>query len=198
VEGILSLKACTACKLVKYCNAKCQRNHWPKHKKICKLRAAELHDEALFKDPPPKEDCPICFLPMPFQLICCFSLPPATITSVPINDYVRQMRSWQIGVRQITIYSCCGKSICGGCVHSFIKSGNSGKCPFCNCNRLFKTDEENIEDMMKRIEANDAGAVTALADCYYNGKLGLLRDQTKGRELLTRVADLGHGQAHCH
>jgi hypothetical protein len=43
--------------------------------------------EALFKEPPPKEDCPICFLPMPYKLISCISLPPATITSVPINDY---------------------------------------------------------------------------------------------------------------
>ena len=58
-EGI-SLKACMSCRLVKYCNVKCQRNHWKKHKKKCQLRAAELHDEALFKDPPAKEDCPIC------------------------------------------------------------------------------------------------------------------------------------------
>ena len=47
---------------------------------------AMKQDEALFKDPPPKEECPICFLPMPNKLICCVSLPPATITSVPIND----------------------------------------------------------------------------------------------------------------
>ena len=57
-EGI-SLKACKSCMLVKCCNPTCQRNHWPKHKKPCKQRAAELHDEALFKDPPPKEDCPV-------------------------------------------------------------------------------------------------------------------------------------------
>ena len=63
--GVVSLKACMSCKSVKYCNAKCQRNHWAKHKKRCERRAAELCDEALFKDPPPKEDCPICFLPMP-------------------------------------------------------------------------------------------------------------------------------------
>jgi hypothetical protein len=73
--------------LVKYCSAECQRNHWPKHKKDCKLRAAKLRDEALFKDPPAKEDCPICFLPMPNKLICCVLLPPATISSVPIDDY---------------------------------------------------------------------------------------------------------------
>jgi tRNA U34 5-methylaminomethyl-2-thiouridine-forming methyltransferase MnmC len=58
-EGGINLKACKACMFVKYCNAMCQRKHWSTHKKICKQRAAELRDEALFKDPPPKEDCPI-------------------------------------------------------------------------------------------------------------------------------------------
>jgi hypothetical protein len=67
--GGVSLKACKSCMLVKYCNRKCQQNHWPKHKKPCKQRAAELHDEALFKD------YPICFLPMPEKLINCVSLP---------------------------------------------------------------------------------------------------------------------------
>ena len=86
-KGGASLKACTACKLVKYCNVNCQRNHWQKHKKECKRHATEIRVEALFNDPPAKEDCPICFLPMPVQLVCCVSLPPATISSVPIYDY---------------------------------------------------------------------------------------------------------------
>jgi len=85
-EGGVSLKTCKSCMLVKYCNANCQRNHWPTHKQECKRRAAELRDEALFKDPPDKEDCPICFLPMPTKIISCVSLPPANITSVPIHD----------------------------------------------------------------------------------------------------------------
>ena len=87
VAGGVSLKVCKSCMLVRYCNGNCQKNHWQKHKKVCKLRAAELRDEALFKDPPAKEDCPICFLPMPAHLVCCVSLPPATISSVPIYNY---------------------------------------------------------------------------------------------------------------
>ena len=35
-EGSVSLKACNSCMLVKYCNVKCQKNHWSKHKKVCK------------------------------------------------------------------------------------------------------------------------------------------------------------------
>ena len=97
-EGGATLKVCKSCMFAKYCNADCQRNHWKKHKKECKLRAAELHDEVLFKDPPAKEDCPICFLPMPLKLICCVSLPPATILSVPIDDYAtanEEMAKWE-------------------------------------------------------------------------------------------------------
>ena len=85
--GVASLKACKSCMRVKYCNAECQHNHWPTHKKPCKQRAAEIRDEALFKDPPPKEDCPICFLPMPIKLLSCMTLPPATVSSVPIYDF---------------------------------------------------------------------------------------------------------------
>ena len=59
-ESSGDLKACTACKLENIA-------HRPMHKKACKKRAAELHDEALFKEPPPREDCPICFQPLPLD-----------------------------------------------------------------------------------------------------------------------------------
>jgi hypothetical protein len=107
-EGI-GLKACKSCMQVKYCNASCQRNHWPTHKAACKLRAAELRDEALFKDPPAKEDCPICFLPMPAKLISCISLPPATLLSVPIYDYAIANEDLADEETE-AYYPCCGKS----------------------------------------------------------------------------------------
>ena len=44
------LKACTACKLAKYCSRECQIAHRPQHKKECKKRAAELHDEELLSN----------------------------------------------------------------------------------------------------------------------------------------------------
>ena len=90
-EGGDSLKACTACKLVKYCNRDCQIAHRPLHKKTCKKRAAELHDEALFKDHPPPEDCPICYQPLPS------------------------------GSHQRTFKPCCGTIICNGCIIAMIK-----------------------------------------------------------------------------
>jgi len=60
-----NLKSCTACKLVKYCSRECQIAHRPQHKKECKKKAKELHDEKLFKQPPPLEDCPICMIRLP-------------------------------------------------------------------------------------------------------------------------------------
>jgi hypothetical protein len=181
--------------LVKYCNINCQRNHWKKHKKECKQRAAELRDEALFKDLPAKEDCPICFLPMPVKLIACMTLPPATITSVPICDFA-DANDGVANLASETYYSCCGKSICGGCIHSIIKSGNNGTCPFCNSDRGTQTEEEKIAEMMKRVEANDASAIYVLGNSYYYGQLGLLQDRDKAMELWTRAAKLGSSKAH--
>jgi TPR repeat protein len=192
--GGVSLKACKSCMRVKYCNAKCQRNHWPKHKNYCKLRAAELHDEALFKDPPPKEDCAICFLPMPVNIISCMTLPPATILSVPIKDFAIAHDMFANMATEV-YYECCGKSICVGCIHSFGTSGNMGKCPFCNSERMGKTDEERIKDLMKRVEANDAASIYLLADSYNNGLNGFHQDQEKAIELYARAAKLGSSKA---
>jgi hypothetical protein len=88
-EGGVSLKRCKLCMTVKYCSVGYQRKHWSKHKKECKLQAAELRNKALFKDPLGKEDYPICFLPMPIRLICCVLLPPVTILSVPYYNFAK-------------------------------------------------------------------------------------------------------------
>ena len=195
--GAVSLKMCKSCMLVKYCNATCQRNHWAKHKKECKIRAAELRDEALFKDPPAKDDCPICFLPMPMGLICSVWLPDATISSVPINDFAIAHEGLT-GKHMEYYYPCCGKSICEGCMYSFCESGNDEKCPFCNSDRGSKTDEEDVEDIMKRVAANDAASISLLAYYYYEGIGGLQQDRTKAMELYARAAELGNGDAHCN
>ena len=195
-EGV-SLKACKSCMLVKYCNINCQRNHWKKHKKECKQRAAELRDEALFKDLPAKEDCPICFLPMPVKLIACMTLPPANITSVPICDFA-DANDGVANLASETYYSCCGKSICGGCIHSIIKSGNNGTCPFCKSDRGTQTEEEKIAEMMKRVEANDASAIYSLGNHYNHGHLGLQQDRTRAMELWKQAAELGSSLAHYH
>ena len=100
-QGGGDLKTCTACKLVKYCNVTCQRLHHPKHKKERKKRAAELHDDALFKEPPPKEECPICMLPLPLDA-----------------------GEWRY-------QTCCGKILCMGCIHAAYLADDRELCPFC-------------------------------------------------------------------
>ena len=100
-KGGGGLKGCTSCKLVKYCSVSCQRAHWPNHKKECKKRAAEIHDEALFGQPPPRDECPICMLPQ------------------PINP-----GEWRY-------QSCCGKILCFGCIYAAYTADNRRLCPFC-------------------------------------------------------------------
>jgi len=132
---------------------------------------------------------------MPIQLICCLSLPPATITSVPIYDF--QEANEELSTKETAVcYECCGKDICGGCVHTFCKSGNY-KCPFCKTMRMGKTDDEKIEELLKRVEVNDAGAIYVLDSYYSFEQLGLRQDREKTMDFYAQAADLGHSQAHC-
>lgn len=82
----VKLKNC-ACKLVKYCSVKCQKDHRKQHKNECKKRVDELRDEIIFKQPESTHlgDCPICCLPLPTD----------------------QSKS--------NLYPCCCKLICQGC-----------------------------------------------------------------------------------
>ena len=172
-ESTGDLKACTACKLVKYCNRDCQIAHRPQHKKACKKRAAELYDEMLFSEPPPREECPICMLPLPLDLDKqCFK-------------------------------SCCGKYICGGCIHAMImeeirrgkKKEEWGMCAFCRTLRP-SSDEEEIERLDKIMESGNAMACKQLACYYASGTNGLPQDRAKANELLLKAGELGCAEAY--
>jgi tetratricopeptide (TPR) repeat protein len=114
---------------------------------------------------------------------------------VPINDYV--IANEELADLEMEVYyPCCGKSICGGCIHSFSKSGNIGTCPFCNAERIGKTDEDRVKEVMNRVEAKDAGALCQLGCYYHNGLLGLQSDREKAIELWKQAAKLGSSQAH--
>ena len=94
-------------------------------------------------------------------------------------------------------YPCCGKSICGGCLHSFCKSGNMEKCPFCKA-EVMKSGEDQLEELRKWVEANHAGAMCQLGCYYHKGGVGLLQDRAKAIELCTHSSKLGSSQAHCY
>jgi TPR repeat protein len=130
---------------------------------------------------------------MPLKLICCVSLPPATISSVPIYDFAKANEEF---AKKATdhYYSCCGKSICGGCIYSFRKSENDDYCPFCKAEISGKT--EKVEELMKRAETNDASVMNVLGSWYYHGEGGVQQDQVKAMELWTQAANLGSSHAH--
>jgi TPR repeat protein len=129
---------------------------------------------------------------MTIKLIHCISLPPATILSVPIYDFAKANAELaNEGMSQF--YSCCGKSICNGCIHSF----DNKICPFCNSDRqASRTDHELVEEITKRVEANDAGAICILADYYEHGEGSVQQDHAKAMHLYTRAAELGCANAH--
>jgi len=173
-EGSDINNTCNKCKQVKYCNAACKKKHRSKHKKQCDehLRlaaeqAAKLHDEKLFKQPPPQlhEDCPICFIRLP---------------------------TLDTGSRYKT---CCGKVICSGCSYAPVYDNQGNKvdidkqneCAFCRVVAP-KTDEEIIKREKIRVEANDVIAIFNLGCCYQDGTDGLPQDHTKALELWHRAA----------
>jgi tetratricopeptide (TPR) repeat protein len=164
-DGI-SLKICTACRLVKYCSVECQKNHRPKHKKACKKRAAEIRDERLFTQPDGSHlgECSICCLPLPLD----------TSKSV--------------------INSCCCKRLCKGCNHANhereSEQGLYPKCAFCR-EPLPKSEEECEKNFMERAKANDPVAVAEMG--YKCSKKG---DYQGALEYYTKAAALGQMVAH--
>jgi TPR repeat protein len=165
------LKNC-ACKMVKYCTDNCQKAHRHKHKAVCKERLAELLEEELFKQPPPLEDCPICFLPLP---------------------------SFNGNVDGTRYMNCCGKILCNGCCYANHKlnqklSGDD-KCPFCR-SPAPKLDKEIVERLGKRIKAADAKAVHCQANYYLHGEFGFPQNIKKALELFQQSGELGYAPAY--
>ena len=171
-EGAIDLKFCTACKMVKYCNRDCQIAHRPQHKRACKKRAAELHDELLFKEPPPCEECPICMLPLPLD-----------------NNY----RYYACCGKSI----CDG---CIYAMHkATMKKGKKWKenvCAFCRTPP--RPDEEFIRQLRQLLEKGNASACYELARCYANGKNGLPQDRVKAKELYLKAGEFGCAAAYCN
>ena len=168
----ITLKNCNGCFLVKYCSVKCQREHWPEHKRACKKRAAELRDELLFKQPESTDlgDCPICQLPIP--------IPPPTL---------------QDGTRY-TIYGCCSKVVCNGCIYANLMREREARlppsCPFCRT-QMPKSEKESHQLVMKRAEANDPEALCTLGNNRFIGG-----EHAFAVDCWEKAAALGHMHSH--
>ena len=165
---------CNKCKQVKYCNAACKKQHRQKHKKQCeeyvRLAKAKLHDEKLFRQPPPPEDCQICFQRLPM-----------------LSGSTKTM-------------ACCGKTICSGCCYApvYDNQGNvvaEEKCAFCRS--LCPTSDEEITELnMKRVETGDATATYNQGMYYFRGTRGFQQDTDKGLEMWRRAGELGYASGY--
>ena len=175
---------CNKCKVTTYCNAVCKKVHKKKHKKECEehvklaaekhdeelKRAAELHDKDLFKQPPPAEDCPICFQQLP------------TLDS------------------GATFMSCCSKEICVGCIHApvYDSQGNEvdeKKCPFCRV-PVPKSYEEMIEREKNLVDLDDPIANFNRGNYYKDGRNGYPQSYAKALEYWLRAGELGYAKAY--
>ena len=178
-EGGDSLKACTACFMVKYCNRDCQIAHRKQHKKECKKRAAELHDEKLFEEVE-NEDCPICFLPLPldightqFQSCCGKIICAGCVYAIKISE---------------------GKDLCAFCrippprsheedherLKKHIKSGNAEA--FSQLSGYYARGTDGMpQDRQKANELCIKAGELGCANAYYN--LGVNYDTGTGVEI---------------
>ena len=168
-----NMNMCNKCKMVHYCNVACKKKHKSKHKKKCERRATELHDGELCKEPPPREECPICFLSLPLD------------------------------ARGSTFKYCCGKYICVGCLFAMTIEGiKKGKeleehlCAFCRTPET-SSDEEKVRLTKKLMERGNAEAYNKLAVCYNHGSYGLPQDWMKAAELWLKAGELGCAEAYC-
>jgi len=130
----------------------------------------KISDEELFKQPPPPEDCPICFLRIP-----------------NLNS------GWRYQL-------CCGKQICMGCYYAPLydnqgKKVDNKKCPFCRTPPP-KTSGGGMERYKKRVEANDPIAIYNLGCYYAAGENGFPQDYPKALELYDRAGGLGFAAAY--
>ena len=112
------------------------------------------------------EECPICFLPLPIQ-----------------------------GNRR-TFQTCCGKSICDGCVYAMkMSEGGADLCAFCRTPNA-KTDNKHIKRVKNLMDKGNAYAFNMLASCYAIGVHGMPQDRRKANELYLKGGELGCADAY--
>jgi len=169
-----AVKKCTACKCVWYCNKECQNKHRREHRKECKCIKKELEkrggklnlgtelDVGPLGKLPPREVCPIC------------------MRVLPIHTMLH------------ATFSCCGKTICGGCdmKHQMESEEGTATCAFCR-EPIIESDEEILAQTRKRVELKDPQALCNMGGDYGSGRLGLPEDQIKCIDFLRQSADLG-------
>jgi len=137
------------------------------------LRDNYLNDAKLFQDPPPKEDCVICMLPLPY--------------SNNIDGFKK------------TYQPCCGKILCDGCKVEALDKMRKGELKQCclYCREGFpNSGKELIKRIKKRMKLKDGDAFYSLGCQYEGGQCGLSKDINKAIELYEQAAEFGSLEAH--
>ena len=141
-----------------------------------------ISDEELFRDPPKKEECQICYLPMPFSNGVC-------------------------GIN--TAYmTCCGKVFCTGCVlveSQEMDKGNIKRlCSFCRepirvSNKVHKPKDSKkaFELYIQAAQLGSPDGYSSVATAYQFG-FGVGKDKEKSMHYLKLAAMAGHETARCN
>lgn len=138
---------------------------------LASRRRAEQNPD-LWKAHPPTEECPICLIPLPLEQ------------------------------KDLSYYACCGKLLCRSCVREHIRAQyilkkstrKRSTCPFCRQKIPYK-DSRNIMLYEERARRGDATAMVSLSIFYWEGSLGLNRDEAKALHLLECAAEKGSARA---
>ena len=129
---------------------------------------AEVADNDLYAPIPPKEDCPICFVPLPLR-----------------NNESCYM-------------SCCGEVLCFGCIHSSQANRLKYQCAFCRQPFTCDDDIVNARLRKRMEHYQDPKAFIQMAHNYYLGEGGVEENDWKALELITKAAELGSCGAYCN
>jgi len=175
------MNTCNKCNMIKYCNAACKKKHRKKHKKACSKRVAELHDEALFnKEPPPREECPICMIPLPFKLnestffpCCCNKREEILKGKIPLCPFCKEptLTSDEHHIKQISkLVDNNNAKACNVLGDSYSRGVLGLTRDYRKANELF----------LKAGELGCADGYRSLGDAYDRG-IGVEADQKKAK-----------------
>jgi len=147
-------------------SAACQKDHTSQQERDYESRAAEIHDDILFRQPESSHlgECPICLLPL------------------------------SLDTKHAMMQSCCSKLICIGCFYASIRyevvkmiKNKKRSCPFCRQPEP-KSAAEIEHYKMKRRKANDPVAIQEAGKrCYHDG------DYERAFEYFSKAIDIEAG-----
>jgi len=102
-----------------------------------------------------------------------------------------------IDIRFTTFHSCCGQTICNGCIYAMFLSEGKDLCAFCRMPPPI-SDEEDMKWKRKLMDNGNGEAFHMFAGYYTQGSNGLSRDYQKANELFLKVkgGELGCANAY--